>query len=120
MGALGEFLGSLTADRIGFVQGEEYKQIQDSLENKEDIEAMINTRGWQLLIAKLDTNLEELKHSMLMAEEPADPVQAKIWRAERRAFAKAIQLLKDHVDVVIRTGFESIETLQDIGFSPKG
>jgi len=104
--------------KASVMDGNDFEIATAKIEDARAVVAMQETKGWKILKAKLETDYENLKHEMLMAEEPEDPVHAKILRSERRAYARAIFLLLDHPEAIVQSGVSAIEDLQIMGFTP--
>jgi len=117
MSGVSSFLNGLKESYSAWMDGDDYAKANEIIQNYSDVEALKEHPGWVILMGRLDNNLECLKHEMLAGDEPEDPVLAKIWRAERRAFARAIWLLKDHADIVAKEGMDALEYLQNMQYS---
>ena len=119
MAHIDELMQEISLEQEAFISSSEYKTALENIRAGKLIESLKEHPGWKLLQVRLKGHLEILKHDLLFAEEAEDPVTAKIQRQEKRAFAKAVLLLADHVDMIFRVSRESTEVLQERNIRPE-
>jgi hypothetical protein len=119
MSHIDELMNEISLEQEAFLASEEYRILNDNVEAGHMIQSLKEHPGWKLLQGKLKARLDVIKHDLLFGEEPDDPVLAKIQRQEKRAFGKAVILLADHVDSIVRVQKESLKILQDKDVRPE-
>lgn len=118
MAHIDELMKEISLEQEAFISSEDYKTALQNIEAGKLIESLKEHPGWKLLQKRLKSRLEVLKHDLLFGEETEDPILAKIQRQEKRAFAKAVLLLADHVDMILRLQKESAGVLHERNIRP--
>jgi len=111
MAYITELLNEIRVQETEYIGSPEYHEHSKRIEEGNLIQAMRETPGWEILRRELKNNLEAIKHDLLFGEESEDPVKAKIERMEKRAFGKAVILIAEHTDKLLRMRKESVEVI---------
>jgi len=112
MAAIHELINSRIHDTSRFLDSEEFVSLESRVNRMKSIKEMKETEGWKALTDQMREHIKTLQNDMLMAEEPEDPVTAKVWRAERRVFAKAMILLIDQAEALVQDGEIALEEIE--------
>jgi len=95
-----------------FLVSDEYRALEEQVKDLKDILDLKESKGWKVLTRRIEENLEALKIDMLFADEPVNMLQARIEREHRKAFAKALVLITDHVEAIVAEGKEALDMLE--------